>query len=177
MMHLLPDEERLVAESGLAARQLYGNGPMCCSEAVLAVINREFDGGLSTDLVTALAKGFCGGIGDAGCLCGALSGAVMAQSLILGKDSGNVSDDQVRKASKELHDRFLARYGSVCCRVLSRERDPNSDSKGVCLDYVEAAAGMCVRLLLESSERRDGEAIHGRRAEGTCGSGLKPAIM
>jgi C_GCAxxG_C_C family probable redox protein len=177
MMPLFPDEERLVAESGLTARRFYGDGPMCCSEAVLAVINREFNGGLSQDLVMALAKGFCGGIGDAGCICGALSGAVMAQSLILGKAPRSASDDQVRKASKELHDRFLARYGSVCCRELSKDRDPNSDSKGVCLDYVEAAAGMCVRLLLESSERRDGEAIHGRRAEGTSGNGLKPAMM
>lgn len=177
MTNLLPDEERLVAESGLAARQYYGNGPLCCSEAVLAVVNDEFNGGLSPDLVTALAKGFCGGIGDAGCVCGALSGAVMAQSLILGKGPRSGSDDQVREASKELHDRFLARYGSVCCRELSRDRDPNSDSKGVCLDYVEGAAGMCVRLLLESSKRRDGEAIPGRRAEETCGNGLKPATM
>ncbi len=42
--------EELIKKVGRDARELYGNGPMCCSEAVLTVINREFDGGLSEEL-------------------------------------------------------------------------------------------------------------------------------
>jgi len=140
--------KELIEKIGRDARELYGNGSMCCSEAVLTVINREFDGGLSEEVAIALSKGFCGGIGDAGCVCGALAGAVMAQSLILGKGPLPVEDEPVRKASKELHDRFSARHGSICCRILSKDRDPNSESKGICLDYVESAANICAHLLL-----------------------------
>jgi len=141
-------DEMQISKVGHDARSLYGSDAMCCSEAVLSVINREFDGGLSQELVIALSKGFCGGIGDAGCVCGALTGAVMAQSLILGKGPQPAEDEQVRKVSKELHDRFVAQYSSSCCRVLCEGRDPNSESKGVCLDYVEFAASICARLLL-----------------------------
>ena len=140
---------QIIERVGHDAKQLYGNGPLCCSEAVLTVINREFNGGLTQELAVALSKGFCGGIGDAGCICGALAGAVMAQSLILGKRPLPAEDEDVRKASKELHDRFLARYGTICCRDLSKDRDRNSESKGICLDYVQSAASMCAQLLLE----------------------------
>jgi len=143
------NNERRIAKAGQDARRFYDNGTMCCSEAVLSVINKGFGGGLPQGLVISLSKGFCGGIGDVGCVCGAVAGAVMAQSLILGKGPQPAEDEQVRKASRELHDRFIALYGCTCCRVLCRDRDPNSESKGPCLDYVESAASICARLLLE----------------------------
>ena len=138
-----------VTKVGYEARAAYGSNAMCCSEAVLTVINAEFDGGLPQNLVIALSKGFCGGIGDAGCICGALAGAVMAQSLILGKGPQPADDARVRALSKELHDRFVSIHGSACCRVLSEDRDHDSESKGPCLEYVESAASICARLLLE----------------------------
>ncbi|BDQ35747.1 hypothetical protein SYK_01070 [Pseudodesulfovibrio nedwellii] len=171
-------DTRLIIQSGTTARELYGNGSMCCSEAVLTVINRKFDGGLSQDILIAISKGFCGGIGDAGCVCGALAGAVMAQSLILGKGPLPTDDDEVRKASKALYDRFLTQYGSICCRDLSKDRDPNSDSKGVCLDYVESATAICADLLLhpdslQKAENADDEIINYHT--GTFAThGLKP---
>ncbi|NDV22305.1 C-GCAxxG-C-C family protein [Desulfovibrio sp. JC022] len=141
--------QKLICEStGREAKELYGSDAMCCSEAVLWTINREFSGGLNKNLTIALSKGFCGGIGDAGCVCGALSGAVMGLSLILEKGPLPADEDQVRKLSKELHDRFLAKHGAVCCRTLSRDRDHEAESKGICLDYVESAAAICTRLLL-----------------------------
>lgn len=142
------EEFRIAEKAGRDARELYENGGMCCSEAVLWVLNREFEGGLSRELATALSKGFCGGIGDAGCVCGALSGAIMGLSLILCKDLREDGDDRVRALSKELHDRFEVEHGAVCCRILSRDRDHESDSKGICLDYVESAANICARILL-----------------------------
>jgi len=138
-----------IAKAGQDARLLYGNDSMCCSEAVLSVINREFDGGLPQELVIALSKGFCGGLGDAGSVCGALTGAVMGLSLILGKGPRPAEDKLVRRASKALHDRFLALHASTCCRVLCKDRDPNSESKGPCLDYVESATSICAFLLLD----------------------------
>ncbi len=138
-----------VSTLGLEARELYGSGEMCCSEAVLTVLNNEFDGGLSPELAVALSKGFCGGIGDAGCVCGALSGAVIGLGLILCKDGFPADEELVCKVSKELYDRFSARHGSLCCRILSRDRDPESESKGPCLDYVDSAAALGADLILD----------------------------
>ncbi|WP_320174040.1 C-GCAxxG-C-C family protein [Maridesulfovibrio sp.] len=141
--------EKLICEStGRNARELYGSDAMCCSEAVLWTINHEFGGGLSKEMAIALSKGFCGGIGDAGCICGALSGAVMGLSLILCNGPLPAGEDQVRSLSKELHDSFMAEHGSVCCRILSRDRDHEAETKGICLDYVESATAICTRLLL-----------------------------
>jgi len=165
-MSLNSKDQMQIAKVGNEARSLYGSNALCCSEAVLTVVNNEFGGGLSQELVIALSKGFCGGIGDAGCICGALTGAVMAQSLILGKGPQPADDKQVRKASKELHDRFTSLHGSACCRVLCEDRDPNSESKGPCLDYVESAASICAHLLLEpvspdlSSDNEDAAAVY-----------------
>nr|WP_321256578.1 C-GCAxxG-C-C family protein [uncultured Pseudodesulfovibrio sp.] len=171
-------DTHLTAQTGATAKELYGNGSMCCSEAVLTVINREFDGGLSQDIVIAISKGFCGGIGDAGCVCGALAGAVMAQSLILGKGPVPTEDEEVRKASKALHDRFLAQYGSICCRDLSKDRDPNSDSKGVCLDYVESATAICADLLLHPKALQEAKDVEDEvisyHTEPFTKDGLKP---
>ncbi|NDV27086.1 C-GCAxxG-C-C family protein [Desulfovibrio sp. JC010] len=167
--------EKLICEAGgREAKELYGSDAMCCSEAVLWVINRQFHGGLSKETAVALSKGFCGGIGDAGCVCGALSGAVMGLSLILGKRPLPADEDQVRSLCKELHDRFLAEHGSVCCRTLSRDRDPDSESKGVCLTYVQSAAAICTGLLLNpasaglSDEQKTGPYINESTAEQTA---------
>ncbi len=72
----------------------------------------------------------------------------MGLSLILGKGPLPAGEDQVRSLSKELHDRFMAEHGAVCCRILSRDRDHEAETKGVCLDYVESAASICTHLLL-----------------------------
>jgi hypothetical protein len=60
------------------AENLYENHKLCCSESLLLVLNHGFNGGLSSEQAKQLgAGGFCGGMGEAGCTCGALSGAIM----------------------------------------------------------------------------------------------------
>jgi len=149
---VLTSANRMLAASiGFNARALYGSGGLSCAEALLTVINHEFDGGLSRDCVMALSTGFCGGIGDAGDVCGALTGAVMAQGLILGRGESPIRGDDARKAARELLDRFVARHGSTCCKVLCAARDPESDLKGPCLEYVETAATLCAELILAAN--------------------------
>lgn len=168
---------RTASRIGADARKLYAGGAMCCSEAVLDVINREFNGGLPNDLVPALSRGFCGGMGDAGCACGALTGAIMAQSLILGKTPFPADDKQVRAATKKLHDLFSARHGSTCCRILSRDRDPDSEHKGVCLGYVESAASLCASLLLVPDSAQGKDQMAGHETAETDKNGFKPVMV
>ena len=132
-------------ELGAQARALYGSETMCCSEAVLSVINTAFDGGLTVGQTLGIVRGLCGGIGDAGCVCGALSAAAIAQSLILSKGINPASEKSVRRASKRLHNQFIERFGSVCCRTLCSSR--NDTGKGPCMEYVAFAAEICAQIL------------------------------
>ena len=65
------------------AENLFTNHRFCCSEALLLVLNHGFNGGLSSEQAAQLGSGFCGGMGEAGCTCGALSGAVMGLGLLI----------------------------------------------------------------------------------------------
>src|SRR5512138_4013232 len=66
------------------AEEMYRTGQFLCSEAVFLVAN-EFLGRPVPDEMVRLASGFPVGIGMAGCVCGALSGGVMALGLKYGR--------------------------------------------------------------------------------------------
>ena len=102
-------------ENVFATRQLE------CAEAVLSVINRTFRGDLPDALAVRLASGFPEGLGRSGCLCGALSGAIMALGLFLGRSGPGIGNGRVVKAAvAELHQAFKDIYQSTCCRMLTQ---------------------------------------------------------
>ena len=82
--------DKLVAQIRGRALNMYQTRQLLCAEAVLVALNHGFGGGLSDDQAVALAAPFCVALGDSGCLCGALSGAVMGSGLFLGQDRCNV---------------------------------------------------------------------------------------
>jgi hypothetical protein len=45
------------------AENLYKNQKLCCSEALLLVLNHSFNGGLLSEQAKQLGAGFCSGIG------------------------------------------------------------------------------------------------------------------
>ncbi len=104
----------------LKAEDLYRSGQFLCSEAVFLVAN-EFLGKPVPDDMVRLASGFPVGMGLAGCACGAVTGGVMALGLKYGRTQPGAKTPGMFEASKELHDRFLARRRSTCCRVLIRK--------------------------------------------------------
>jgi C_GCAxxG_C_C family probable redox protein len=104
----------------LTAEEYYRSGDFYCSEAVVKTIKDAFDLSVSDDVI-AMASGFPVGIGKAGCLCGAVTGGVMALGLVFGRT--NPKDKKVDKAmklSRELHDIFKKNHKSLCCRTLNR---------------------------------------------------------
>lgn len=105
------------------AEKLFGS--FYCSEAVVSSIKINFELDVP-DQVIAMASGFPVGIGGAKCLCGAVSGGVLALGLFFGRTVPN--DPKVTKLmelTKELHDWFKEENGknTLCCRVLTREFD------------------------------------------------------
>ncbi|MCK9357023.1 MAG: C-GCAxxG-C-C family protein [Dehalococcoidia bacterium] len=93
-----------------------------CPQCVLAALQDAFH--MPDDAVFKALSGFAGGsalMGDAGC--GAYSGGIAFLSGLRGRERGNFADpDRLRFVSfataRKLHDRFIARYGTVVCREL-----------------------------------------------------------
>ena len=134
------------------AENLFKDLKLCCSESLLLVLNHGFDGGLSSSQAKQLGAGFCGGMGEAGCTCGALSGAVMGLGLLAGPHTkGGMSKRNFRQLARTMHDRFHQKFSSTCCRVLIQPFD--KDKKGrskFCANLTGTTAAMVAELLLET---------------------------
>lgn len=89
--------------TGQKAGKLFSKG-LNCTQAVLQATTGRAD----KDIMK-MAKAFGGGISDRKCLCGAITGGLMALGL-----NGN------SKKSGELIDRFRNDQGATCCIALSR---------------------------------------------------------
>lgn len=143
--------ETLIQAIRQRTENYYDAHGLCCSEAILFVVNRGLGGGLSDDMVRRLGAGFCGGMGGGDGVCGALSGAVAALGLILGPGQPlGLSKSKMRQAAKKLHDLFSATFGSTACYDLTA---PHADSRRAKLKSCQAITGLgaelCARIILE----------------------------
>jgi len=149
------DHEALIQAIRQRTENYYDAHGLCCSEAILFVLNRGFGGGLGDDMVRRLGAGFCGGMGGGDGVCGALSGAVAALGLIVGPGQRHgLPKSKMRQATKKLHDAFFATYGSTVCHDLTA---PHADSRSARLKNCQAITGLgaelCARIILEVRPR------------------------
>lgn len=86
------------------AGELFDQGLNCAQAVLQATTGRD-----EPELL-AMAEGFAGGIGNRGCLCGAVAGGVMALGL-QGKG------DRAGRLVEE----FQANHRTTCCRSLSKD--------------------------------------------------------
>lgn len=108
------------------------DGGYNCAQAVLQATT-----GRSDPELLAIAEAFGGGIGKSGCLCGAVTGGVMALGL-MGKGERN----------GELVAAFRREFRTTCCRGLSKDyRWLSREHKANCRKLTVTAAGMVEELL------------------------------
>ncbi len=142
--------ESVIVQIRDRARNLFETRQMLCTEAVVVTLNSSLGGGLTDDQAVAMAAPFCMGLGESGCTCGALSGAVMATGLFLGKDRPYRNRKEMRDSARQLHDAFKASNGAICCRVLSKKvRHDKKAHFQKCTDLTAYAAEMAARLILQ----------------------------
>ncbi len=141
----------LARVAGERAYNLFDTGQLLCSEAVLAVANRALGGDLTDDLAIRLTACLPQGVGDSGCVCGALSGGVLALGLFLGRDRPGSRDKRnAMNAASALHNSFKGEFKSTCCRVL--RKNVKHDSKAhmrQCSRFTRATTEMVVRIILQ----------------------------
>lgn len=144
-----PEAEALIEQIKKRAENLYQTRQLLCSEAVVVTLNKTFNGGLSDSQAVAVAAPFSIAMGESGCICGALSGAVLACGLFIGNNQPYRHRRRMRKISRQLHDTFKTTNGATCCRVLTRNvRHDRQAHFQQCAHLTADAAEMAARLIL-----------------------------
>ncbi|MBN1936559.1 MAG: C_GCAxxG_C_C family protein [Anaerolineae bacterium] len=98
-----------------------------------------------------MATLFGGGVG--GCreeLCGALSGAILAMSALLGRTDCKINDKPEMALAKGYRERFLAEFGHTICAPLRDQFNP--DGKGSCRLLVEQTTLTLLEFLAEAGK-------------------------
>ena len=143
-------KEVSVAKIAKDAEDLFRGG-FCCSESVVCPIRSYFEMDVPEEVI-AMASGFPIGIGRSKCLCGAVSGGVMAIGLVFGRTvQKDPQVEQTLALSKELHDWFKAANGknALCCRILTKEFDMGAgEHKEQCIRFTGLVAGKVAEMII-----------------------------
>lgn len=89
-----------------------------CAEAVFLTFRELLAPEMDPSMVK-LMTGFGGGIGQSGCMCGALSGAIVALNMVKGRISNLDSREEAYQYAREFSEKFTEKYGVTCCRALN----------------------------------------------------------
>lgn len=89
-----------------------------CSEAILRAFAETFELQLSEEAYK-MSSGFGGGVGQAGCMCGALTAATMVLGLVEGRSDKSQSRTPIYESAGGFHRTFSEHFGASCCRILN----------------------------------------------------------
>jgi len=144
--------EALIELIEAKSRNLFLTRQFQCAQAVLCSLNEGLQGELRWDIAARLASGLAGGLGGSGCLCGAITGGVLAIGLFMGKDGRALLKASGSSFSTALlHRQFAGRFGSACCKVLSKKLKHDAKAHfDQCAEFTGAAAEIASRIILES---------------------------
>jgi len=103
------------------AEEVFRIGGFYCSEAIVSAIRKNFDPSMPAELIKA-ASGFPIGVGRSRCMCGAISGAIIALGYFFGSsDSNSTKDGKNQKCMElayEVQESFRKNHqGTLCCHI------------------------------------------------------------
>ena len=136
----------------------FGKGLNCAESALMGVCEAL---GIKSDCVPKIATPFGGGMGRYGEVCGAVTGALMAMGLKLGRqgDDDTSARDRVYPRTLRLMRAFEIEFGTVECRALTgcdlltpegRERfQEQKMHTELCAKFVAFAAHEAYKIITE----------------------------
>lgn len=131
------------------ASALFIHRKLLCAEAILVAVNETFGAPVSEDQAVGVAAGLTSGLGDRGCLCGAVAGACLAVGLLCAKGPHAGTRAAVRRAAAAIHESFTAEHKSACCRVLTkRVKDDAAAHAAQCAALTGYGAALATREIL-----------------------------
>ncbi len=98
------------------ARIYFGSGYNCAESVLLAIAEGVLK--VKHDLIPKIATGFGGGISRQGCICGAVSGAIMGLGLKYGRSSPEELRARTYNRVEEFLRQFRAKHRSIVCKEL-----------------------------------------------------------
>jgi C_GCAxxG_C_C family probable redox protein len=101
----------------LTGNQLFTEGKLSCAESVLLAMAKYW--GVESPLIPRIATPFRGGLCGTQQVCGAVTGALMAIGVKLGRDSGAQDSKACVDTGKAFMKAVAAQYGSLSCRELT----------------------------------------------------------
>lgn len=141
-------EEKTMA---LEARNRAGNNfkeGLNCAESIVKAFNELYNNPMSPEVVR-MATGFGGGLGHAGCLCGALTGSAMVLGIFRGRTQITQSREPAYELTKEFHDRFTSEFGATCCRALNPHEFDSPEHLRRCLKLTGGTAKLLMEFIQE----------------------------
>ena len=141
----------------------YFQNGLYCSEAILRGFNEAYELGFPPEQYK-IATAFGAGIGESGCSCGAVTGAVMVLSLICGRTHNYESERISFTVVNELHEKFRQAHKALCCRVLTSTVEWNSAEHKLCCEQLVKHASEIIddiiqRELLEYLPKNGGKQL------------------
>ena len=142
-----------MTDKAMAARNAAGEyfkAGFNCAESVLRAAADALEIPAGEQLLRT-ATGFGGGIGHAGCVCGALAASVMVLGLLKGRTEADQSRAAAYGAAGEFQRCFQEKFGATCCRVLNPHPFETREHLVNCVKIT----GNTAKLLLEFIEERE----------------------
>lgn len=112
----------MLQESILRVRSIAGDNfrqGFNCAESVFLAFRDVYHLDVDKNLMRIMT-GFGGGIGEHGCLCGALSGSIAVIGLLRGRTSAEEDRLSTYKLSRAFSESFESEFGATCCRVIQQ---------------------------------------------------------
>ncbi|MGB8779794.1 MAG: C-GCAxxG-C-C family protein [Candidatus Bathyarchaeia archaeon] len=104
------------SELGKKAAEHFREGYNCAQSVLLTMLDHL---NLTNELVPKIATGFGGGIGRCGSVCEALTGGVMAISVMYGTNEPLMKNRlKAYQTAQKFYEQFEAQNGSVLCKEL-----------------------------------------------------------
>ena len=112
---------------------------------------------IQSDIIPAIATGFCGGMSRTAGLCGALVGGIMALGVLFGRNSSTDSPKKIFALSERLVRDFEKQFGSrncsdlLGCDISTREGQAVFEAKKLgktlCLDITVKTTDLVMQVL------------------------------
>lgn len=119
-----------------------------CAESVVRAFRDFFQLDVS-DEALKMASGFGGGLGHAGCMCGALSGATMVLGMLQGRASKEQNRGPIYGSAQDFHGIFTEQFGVACCRVLNPHEFGSQEQRRTCLKITGTTADLLLKYIQE----------------------------
>lgn len=147
------------------AEEFFRSGGFYCSEAIVASIRKNLDPEMPASLIKA-ASGFPVGVGKSKCMCGAVSGAVIAVGYFFGRSEPSSPQDPASvkclALANEIQQAFRDNHrGVLCCSVHTKGMDMASgEHKAQCVAFTGEMAAKTAEIIvreLNSADDSQGE--------------------